>query len=123
MGEVAPAGDSMDLWHSLRATWERGGLCVPPGVSSDELRDFERRYNVLLPVSMCEYFQVTNGNGDMGKDGFSFWSLDTVKLVSEELVDPIHTDRLDYPLCFVFADFLLWCWAYAVQLGPDLKSG
>lgn len=109
----------MDLWHRIRTTWEQDGLKVPPGVTSDELNAFKQRYDVMLPPSMREYFQVTNGNSDMGSDFFTFWPLRDVKLVSEELAEPFYTDRLNYPQCFVFADFLLWCWAYAIYLDKD----
>lgn len=68
---------------------------------------------------MRNYFQVADGNSDMGSDCFQFWPLREMKLVSEELTDPIHTDRHDYRQCFIFADYLLWCWAYAIQLSGD----
>ena len=95
---------TMDIWTSIRAEWERYGPKVPAGVTSDELAEFEQRYNVALPREMREYFQVANGNGGLGGDLFNFWPLNEVKLVSEELTSPVHTDRLDYPQCFVFAD-------------------
>lgn len=112
----------MDLLHSIRTQWEQNGREVPPGATSEELNAFERRHGVALPPAMRDYFQIANGNRDMGTDFFRFWTLQEVKLVSEELTDPIHTDRNDYPQCFIFADYLLWCWAYAVCLSNDANA-
>ena len=112
----------MDLWHSIRRKWEQEGLESPPGVTLEALSAFERGYSVVLPTAMRDYFEVANGNGDMGRDFFTFWPLGEVKLVSEELVDPIHTDRFDYPDCYLFADYLLWCWAYAIHLTGDAET-
>jgi len=92
-------------------------------VTNDPLDQFEKRYSVALPSSMREYFQVANGTSDMANDYYQFWALKDVKLVREELVDSCHTDRLDYPHCFIFADYLLWCWAYAVELSADAELG
>lgn len=112
----------MDLWHRIREKWEQDGLQVPSGVTAQQLEAFEERYSVALPASMRTYFQVADGNSDMGNDYFTFWPLREVKLVSEELTSPIHTNRHDYPQCFIFADYLLWCWAYAVRLNSDSQA-
>ena len=55
----------------------------------------------------------------MDENFFTLWPLQDVKLVSEELADPTHTDPNDYPQCFIFADYPLWCWAYAIFLSDD----
>ena len=52
---------------------------VPIGVSPEELTEFERKYRVILPESMREFYLSANGN----------------------------------------ADYLLWCWAYAIFLSDD----
>ena len=112
----------MDLWHRIRQKWEQEGLHVPRGVRGEALSAFERRYSVALPPAMRNYFQIADGNSDMDKDFFTFWPLREMKLVSEELADPIHTDALDYPTCFIFADYLLWCFAYAIRLTADAEA-
>lgn len=104
----------MDLWNSIRAKWEQEGLLVPIGVSPEDLTEFERKYRVILPESMREFYLSANGNSDMDRNFYKLWPLQDVKLVCEELTDPTDTDRNDYPQCFIFADYLLWCWAYAI---------
>src|SRR5690349_651358 len=108
----------MDLLHKIKQKWENEGLIVPRGVEAQELDAFERHYSVALPPAMKEYLQVANGNGTIDNDFITFWPLSDVKLVSEEL-HPDHSDRFDYPNCFVFADYCIWCWAYAIQLTSD----
>ncbi len=112
----------MDLWHSIRQKWEQEGLPAPPGVIVEALSAFERGYSVALPHAMRGYFEATNGNGGMDRDFYTFWPLEEMKPVREELVDPIHTDRFDYPDCYLFADYLLWCWAYAIHLTGDAET-
>ena len=109
----------MDLWNSIRAKWEQEGLLVPIGVTPEDLTEFERKYRVILPESMLEFYLSANGNSDMDRNFYKLCPLQDVKLVSEELTDPTDTDRNDYPQCFIFADYLLWCWAYAIFLGDD----
>jgi hypothetical protein len=113
------AATEVDLFQAIRQGWLDDGHAVPPGVPPEELAAFEKRHGVALPPSMRAYFQTADGNCDMGNDYFTFWRLRDVKLVSEENADTENTDRPDYMTCFVFADYLICGWLYAVQLTGD----
>lgn len=106
--------NNMQFWINLREKWEQAGKPVPKGATLEELNTFEQRYSVSLPPSMRDYFTVINGSGEMLYDNFDFWPLQRVKLVSEELDGP-----LDYSHCFLFADYAIWCFGYAIKLTED----
>ncbi len=76
-----------------------------------------------MPADVRAYFENMDGQGeDMGSNLFRFWPLSEVKPVSEELSD-IHSDRFDFPGCFVFADYFIWSWGYAVEMGSSSHTG
>ncbi len=86
-----------------------------------EVVAFERRYSVRLPEDLRSFLELVDGSDQMDDEGFRFWPLAEIRLVEEELgaFDPDDPDRFSYPGCFVFADYLIWCWAYAIQLIGD----
>lgn len=113
-----------EIWLRLAEHWQRNGCAASPGVSASAIAEFEHRYQVVMPAGVRAYFQAMDGQcPEMGSDLFRFWPLSEVKLVSEELGD-IHSQRLSFPNCFVFVDYLIWSWAYAVEMGnsPDLPG-
>jgi SMI1/KNR4 family protein SUKH-1 len=105
----------MNLWLRIRDRWTAGGVRVPPGATPEALSTFEQRYSVVLPRSMRDYFQTMNGSDGLTDDDFEFWPLERVKLVSEEFAD----HEPDYPQCFLLADYAIWCFGFAIHLGPD----
>lgn len=115
-----PVVEEGGVWQRILARWRRQGREVPPPPSADDVRAFEERYAVRLPDAVREYFLTAGGLGqyDPDADLFCFWRLGEVKPVHEEL-GPNYPDRLEYPGHFVFADYGLWCWAYAVKLTAD----
>lgn len=105
------------LWNQLIAHWQANDCAACAGASAEEIENFQRHYEVVLPSSVRAYFEAANGQcEEMGNDLFRFWPLSEVKPVSEELDSDIHTDRLDFPGYFVFADYLIWSWGYAVKI-------
>ena len=110
-------------WNQIVDRWRSSNIAIRPGVSPDDIDAFQNKYGVVLPVDVRKYFMTSDGIGDdMDDDNFRFWPLSEVKPVHEELADTehgIYPDRFAYPNCFVFADYCIWCWAYAVKLTDD----
>jgi len=110
--------------EKLLRRWERRGVGYAPGVDEAALVAFEARHGVSLPADFRSYLQLANGTGDGGDDGgYWFASLD-------QLAPVAHTwgyaeDGRDcFAGCFVFADWALHCWDYAIQLaGPEHEVG
>jgi len=109
-----------DPWHHVIERWRRGKLAIRPGASAAAITEFESTWSVVLPRDVREYFATVDGmkNGVMDDDGFRFWPLAEVEPVHEELTS-IHPDRQAYPDCFLLADYMIWCWGYAVRLTGD----
>ena len=62
------------------------------------------------------------GINESDENILSFLSLAEMRPVHEELDDSggvVYPDRFAYPNCFVFADYMMSCWFYAVQITPD----
>ena len=55
---------------------------------------------------------------DQDEKGFSFWSLERVRWVPEELAEeaPVSPSFPDAENFYAFADYLGWSWAYAIRL-------
>lgn len=75
-----------------------------------------------MPPSVREYFLTVGETDDaLDEDLFGFRPLAEVKPVHEFLMHPdiTYPDRFSYPACYVFADYCLHCWEYAVKLTAD----
>ncbi|ENU30509.1 hypothetical protein F991_01645 [Acinetobacter sp. CIP-A165] len=85
---------------------------------------FEYKYQVKLSPILRAYFLEFNGIADRDLDDnyFTFLSLSEFRLV-ESILTNSDSDRLLYPHCFVFSDYLVWCWGYAVQLDQIGSDG
>jgi len=112
-----------DPWKRVIKYWSRCNIAIRPGVSADAIAAFQSKYHVILPTDVRDYFMATDGTGDDSDDEmYRFWPLAEVKPVHDELGDTQHgsyRDRFAYPDCFVFADYCIWCWAYAFKLTDD----
>jgi hypothetical protein len=84
---------------------------------------FEYKHQLKLSPVLSAYFLEFNGNGEgnMADDYFAFFSLaefqPTYKILKSQ-----KSDKSSHPNCFVFSDYMLWCWGYAVhldQIGSD----
>lgn len=107
----------------LIAQWKDQGLSIAGRNSEGRLAEFEARYTVCLPPDMRQYLAAVDGMPDIpGSDcdanGFRFWPLDDVRsvpVICAETGVPIPPGE-DLDKHFVFADYLQWSWAYAIDL-------
>jgi len=115
-----------DLYNTIAQRWRQDGISVRPGVSLDVIAAFEARYHVRLSGDILDYFLALDGMPEYATDSHlhSFWALDRVRLVQEELND-VYPERFDYPDCFVIGDHCIWCFGWAVELSklPSKTSG
>lgn len=115
---------TMDTWRKIIDYWNRSSLEIRAGVSPSEIVEFEKKYDVVLPKDFREYIEAVDGSSDGYMDDalYRFWPLSEIKPVHEELDESggvVYTDRHAYPGCFVFADYCINCWLYAVKLTKD----
>jgi len=111
---------SSSVGEELASPWLSEHVALNPGVSDLQLSSFEARYHVCLPQDLRNYFLRTNGMdvNAVGRDLVRFWSLEELRPLSKEA--PQLVDR-DDPAAgkslFVFADYSIWAFAYAIRLG------
>lgn len=121
------SGDSIagpDLWTRVIDRWHAEKVVVRSAVDANAIEAFERKYGVVLPRDVGEYFSSVDGMGedDFDNNLYRFWQLKEVKPVEDHLSDArgfVYPGRYAYPSCFVFADWSLNCWDYAVKLTAD----
>jgi hypothetical protein len=112
------------VWQSIISYWAKLGLPIQLVASSEEIAEFEKKYQVALPADLLSYVQAVNGTGINESDEYltSFLSLAEMRPVHEWLNDTkgvSYPARFAYPDCFVFADHFLSSWLYAVRITSD----
>ena len=112
--------------EKLLSHWQSQGLVVAKGNEESALIEFEAKNSLRLPLDIRQYLAVANGmssipGNDVDSNGFRFWPLEQMRpvpMVCAEAGVPVPAvqDPLRY---FVFADYLDWSWAYAIDLVGD----
>ncbi len=101
---------------------------VTQGVDEKEILSFESHYGVTMPLDMRDYFLQVNGMGsdcysDQDKEGFSFYRLPGLKTIAETSKERQFNWLKKLPEAesfFIFSDYLVWCWGYAIRLSRDV---
>lgn len=111
-------------WATIISNWRRSDLPIRPGATLESIKEFEEKYQVTLPADFAEYLQTVDGTGvdESDENVLSFLPLSEIRPVHEVLDDSggvVYSDRFAYPDCFVFADYLISSWLYAVQITSD----
>ena len=105
--------------------WLSHNVAFNEGVSADFLADFERRFGVVLPHDMRDYFLAVNGMQEDVTDDemLRFWPLEEVKPLPSGAPGYATADYIDTPeSIFLFADYSLWAHAYAIRLSASELS-
>jgi hypothetical protein len=95
---------------------------IAPPATEPEIQAFERRYQTEIHSEFRSYLRAVNGmlqssNDQCDSNLFSFWQVDRIRPVAEECPN-LQTAPTEGRY-FVFADYMLWSWAYAI----DLRAG
>ncbi len=114
-------------WLSIIARWTRLELPIRPGVTQASIDAFEKQYNVVLPRDFAEYLKAVDGTtfNESDENVLSFLSLAEIRPVHaflDESGGVVYPDRFAYPDCFVFADYLISSWLYAVEITSNSAS-
>jgi hypothetical protein len=103
------------------------GVACGGEISRDRISEFERRYNVLMPSDLADYFATINGTDGDAYGIIHFWDLSEVKTVEEEILaksgpgSAVIQAAYSAPTTFgkhyfVFADCLYEAQLYAIRL-------
>jgi hypothetical protein len=121
----------MEPGTSLVAHWRHLGLSIAQGNPEEKLSEFESRFRISLPLDFRGYLSTVDGMAQLGgqdcdKNGFSFWPLRRIEPMARVCADnSLEVPEVRSPeRYFVLADYLQWCWGYAICLGESaIESG
>lgn len=108
----------------LKEKW-RGENCSYTPASASEIQDFERRRNIAFPEDFKRYLLEVNGTKvDGDANLFEFYPLDRLETWIEKkwTIPPAPPASFEASEFYVFCDYMISCWAYAIRFGKDQAS-
>lgn len=114
------------IGKSLKQFWARHNIKLRRGASETELRQFEEKYNVVLPDDLKDYFATVDGFEDSDSDENLFTFLPSAEVVPLDefwLDESWSTGTFDAKSYFVFVDYFISAHVYAIRLTNDLSLG
>jgi len=118
----------MKPYEKLQRYWRETAAGMETIESScSQVAALENRYGIRLPEDFRDYLLHS-----CPKDEFSncdldtfWWSFDRIKNIPEEYEHPISDAVIarDAAKYIFFADYAIWCWAWAICCGDDENRG
>lgn len=95
--------------------WQSQKLQISSGCSDQEIKIFENRTGVSLPIDFQDYFRLTNGlnyqyPNESDTNGFLFYPLNEIEIVPRN-----NTELENFPI-IIFADYMQKSWEYYAKL-------
>jgi hypothetical protein len=118
----------MKPYEKLQCHWIGSEEGIRSTSTSEQAVDgLERKYGVRLPDEFRAYLihsRVRPAN-ELDQQGITWWPLDCIENVADEYPHPIRdaTIARDSATYLFFADYLIWCWAWAIACGDDENRG
>lgn len=107
----------MNLTNKIKLKLQKQNISLNKPATWQEILAFEYKHQVKLSPVLTAYFLEFNGIADRDIDDNYFTFLSLTEFQSVESISSYDDkDKFLYPNCFVFSDYLMWCWGYAVQL-------
>ncbi|USA45607.1 SMI1/KNR4 family protein [Acinetobacter sp. C26M] len=107
----------MNVINKIKSKLQKQNVRLNTPATWQDILAFEYKYQVKLSPILRTYFLEFNGIADRDMDDkyFTFLSLTDFQSF-ESIASDYDKDKYLYPNCFVFSDYLVWCWGYVVQL-------
>ncbi|MDG2534321.1 SMI1/KNR4 family protein [Sphingomonas sp. HITSZ_GF] len=106
---------------ALLTWWGQPPVASPP---EPEIRALEVRYALRLPDDFRAYLMATMPQGNEWDDeGTRWFPLADIKSLGDETTSWETKSTLDNDKLLVFADFLMWCYAWAVDCSDTENRG
>jgi hypothetical protein len=114
-------------YESLRSYWldTRAGISTV-ALNGQSIDDLERKYSIRLPNDFREYLlHSCPRNEELDDNYISWWSSGRIKNIVDEYPHKITQETIarDAAKYLFFADYLIWCWAWAIACGDDENRG
>jgi hypothetical protein len=108
-------------YQRLTEKWRSSGIAIRPGVSLNQISEFEQKLGLRLPNEFADYYLTVDGMPEHVSDehGIRLWQFRELQRVDVALpgLTPIVYDGF-----YVFADYSMWTHGYAIQLSRSRTS-
>ncbi len=96
-----------------------------PGVGDTRLNQLENRYAIRLPDDFRAYLKAAMPAGnEWDAEGTRWWPLGDIKSIHEESKAHSYWEaEAGDDKRLLFADYLIWCWAWAVDCSDGPNRG
>jgi hypothetical protein len=117
--------------RQFREFWRHRNLPARAGISANLIAKFEEKHRVLLPNDMRELLTLMDGTEGFSADDLTLWPLQELKPIPDvftgadySCLNPQNPQALpNAGSYFVFADWLIYSFCYAIGLGKDVPHG
>ena len=110
----------------LQRWWKESSKGVFTTTSPMQIRELERRYTVSLPEDFKAYLSASSPVDELW-DGEStaWWHFDRIRNIPDEYEHEISNPQIGISQSqyLFFADYSIWCWAWAVSCTNDGNRG
>lgn len=113
----------------LQLHWQnQGGVIRPSGAHCGQIAAIEKRYSLRLPQQFRNYLETTVPQAEycgMDDEYFEWWPTARIKNIPDEYPHPLCNDIIagQSEKYLFFADYLIWCWAWAISCTQDANRG
>lgn len=117
----ASADSDASSIQRLLLWWDQVPALDPPEA---EIHALEERYSLRLPDDFRNYLMATMPEGkEWDAEGTRWFPLADIKSLREECADWDTRSALDSDKLLVFADYLIWCYAWAIDCSETENRG
>jgi hypothetical protein len=116
-------------YEKLQRYWTDSDTGISTAAPSEQTVDgLERTYGVKLPDEFRDYLiysSPADGYSCVDQNMTSWWPLDRIKSIVDEYPHPVHIEGIarEAAKYLFFADYAIWCWAWAIACGDDENRG
>ncbi|WP_173202848.1 SMI1/KNR4 family protein [Sphingopyxis sp. BSNA05] len=105
--------------EKLQLRWSASDQRQYSGAHKTSVKLLENKYSITLPKDFREYLLKTvpaSGTDLMDDDYFDWWPIDRIKNIPDEYEHSIGNPEIanSGSKYLFFADYLIWCWAWAI---------
>ena len=118
----------MKPYEKLQQYWNLSSAEVSEnGATEADVAALEQRYDVRLPADFRDYLVHSCPKDETAGVDWptSWWQLDRIRNIPDEYEHPIADDVIarDAEKYIFFADFAIWCWAWAICCNDGENHG